>query len=132
MHVGEMISTHPHVQGNTADRLVQFIEEAYSCAQTCTSCADACLAEDMVAELREARRVLRRQQHQEGEERFLYKLPSKKSAQIRQQAKYNQEVSVLSGVAKYVGFPAAPNISGVEGSGLEDDFKAMRVSICNT
>ena len=74
----------------------------------------------------------RRQQHQEGEERFLYKLPSKKSAQIRQQAKYNQEVSVLSGVAKYVGFPAAPNISGVEGSGLEDDFKAMRVSTCRT
>jgi hypothetical protein len=73
----------------------------------------------------------RRQQHQEGEERFLYKLPSKKSAQIRQQAKYNQEVSVLSGVAKYVGFPAAPNISGVEGSGLEDDFKAMRVSTCD-
>jgi hypothetical protein len=74
----------------------------------------------------------RRQQHQEGEERFLYKLPSRKSAQIRQQAKYNQEVSVLSGVAKYVGFPAAPNISGVEGSGLEDDFKAMRVSGCTT
>lgn len=73
----------------------------------------------------------RRQQHQEGEERFLYKLPSKKSAQIKQQAKYNQEVSVLSGVAKYVGFPAAPNISGVETSGLEDDFKAMRVSTCN-
>jgi hypothetical protein len=70
----------------------------------------------------------RRQQHQEGEERFLYKLPSKKSEQIRQQAKYNQEVSVLSGIAKYVGFPAAPNISGVEGLGLEDDFKAMRVS----
>ena len=73
----------------------------------------------------------RRQQHQEGEERFLYKLPSTKSARIRQQAKYNQEVSVLSGVAKYVGFPAAPNISGVEGSGLGDDFKAMRVSICD-
>lgn len=71
----------------------------------------------------------RRQQHQEGEERFLYKLPSKKSAQIRQQAKYNQEVSVLSGVAKYVGFPAAPNISGVQDSGLDDDLKAMRVSI---
>lgn len=71
----------------------------------------------------------RRQQHQDGEERFLYKLPSKKSAQIKQQAKYNQEVSVLSGIAKYVGFPAAPNISGVETSGLEDDFKAMRVSI---
>lgn len=72
----------------------------------------------------------RRQQHQDQDEHFLYKFPTKKSAQIRQQAKYNQEVSVLSGVAKYVGFPAAPDIGGVEGSGLEDDFKAMRVSGC--
>lgn len=57
MHVREMISTHPHVQGSTADRLIQFIEEAYGCAQTCTSCADACLAEDMVAELRQCIRL---------------------------------------------------------------------------
>lgn len=70
----------------------------------------------------------RRQQHQDQDEHFLYKFPTKKSAQIRQQAKYNQEVSVLSGVAKYVGFPAAPEMGGVEGGSLEDDFKAMRVS----
>ena len=70
----------------------------------------------------------RRQQHQDQDEHFLYKFPTRKSAQLRQQAKYNQEVSVLSGVAKYVGFPAAPDIGGVEGGGLEDDFKAMRVS----
>lgn len=89
------------------------------------------LRENMISQLGDdwyAIQKERRQQHQEGEERYLYRLPSKKSAQIRQQAKYNQEVSVLSGVAKYVGFPAAPDISGVEGFGLEDDFKAMRVS----
>ena len=57
MHVREMISTHPDVQGSTADKLLKFIEEAYDCAQTCTSCADACLAEDMVAELRQCIRL---------------------------------------------------------------------------
>lgn len=70
----------------------------------------------------------RRQQHLDDDERFMYKLPSRKSAQLQQQAKYNQEVSVLSGVAKYVGFPAAPDIAGVESLKLDDDFKAMRVS----
>ena len=57
MHVREMISTHADVQGNTADRLLTFIEQAYDCAQACTSCADACLAEDMVADLRQCIRL---------------------------------------------------------------------------
>lgn len=57
MQVREMISTHPDVQGNTADALLKFIEEAYACAQACTSCADACLAEDMVADLRQCIRL---------------------------------------------------------------------------
>ncbi|KAK0250137.1 Transcriptional regulatory protein [Friedmanniomyces endolithicus] len=70
----------------------------------------------------------RRQQHQEKNDAYIYKFPAKKSAQIRQQAKYNQEVSVLSGVAKYVGFPAAPDINGAEGDLLEDDLKAMKIS----
>ncbi|TKA42294.1 hypothetical protein B0A55_13490, partial [Friedmanniomyces simplex] len=70
----------------------------------------------------------RRQQHQEKDDAYIYKFPAKKSAQIRQQAKYNQEVSVLSGVAKYVGFPAAPDVNGAEGDGLEDDLKAMKIS----
>lgn len=57
MHAREMVSTHPHVQGNTAERLLEFIEAAYDCAQTCTSCADACLAEEMVADLRQCIRL---------------------------------------------------------------------------
>ncbi|MBP2314909.1 four-helix bundle copper-binding protein [Azospirillum soli] len=51
MHAREMISTHPHVRGNTNDALIHCIEECYDCAQTCTTCADACLGEPMVAEL---------------------------------------------------------------------------------
>ena len=57
MQVREMISTHPDVQGSTADALLKFIEESYACAQTCTSCADACLAEEMVADLRQCIRL---------------------------------------------------------------------------
>jgi len=70
----------------------------------------------------------RRQSHQEKDEAWLYKYQVKKSAQIRQQAKYNQEVSVLSGIAKYVGFPAAPEITGAQEANQEDDLKAMKVS----
>ncbi|GAB7365141.1 hypothetical protein MBLNU230_g6229t1 [Neophaeotheca triangularis] len=69
----------------------------------------------------------RRQSHQEQGEQYQYRFPTKKSEQIRQQAKYNQEVSVLSGVAKYVGFPAAPEIDSVEGDALDDDLKAMKI-----
>jgi hypothetical protein len=57
MRVREMISTHPDVQGSTADALLKCIEECYACAQTCASCADACLAEDMVADLRQCIRL---------------------------------------------------------------------------
>ncbi len=57
MQVREMISTHPDVQGRTADRLLAFIEEALGCAQTCTSCADACLAESNVDMLKQCIRL---------------------------------------------------------------------------
>ena len=70
----------------------------------------------------------RRQSHQDLDRAYTFKFPTKKSVQIRQQAKYNQEVSVLSGIAKYVGFPAAPEIVGAEGDLLEEDLKAMKVS----
>lgn len=57
MQVREMISTHPHVQGSTADALLKCVEECYSCAQTCTSCADACLGEENVSKLTQCIRV---------------------------------------------------------------------------
>ena len=57
MQVREMIETHPSVRGNSSDALIRMIEAAYSGAQTCTACADACLAEDMVADLRQCIRL---------------------------------------------------------------------------
>jgi hypothetical protein len=57
MHTHEMIATHPDVRGNTNDALLIAIDELYACAQTCTSCADACVAEKMVAQLRQCIRL---------------------------------------------------------------------------
>jgi hypothetical protein len=57
MHVQEMVSTHPHVEGNANAALLSCIEHCYSCAQTCTSCADACLGEKSVAELTQCIRL---------------------------------------------------------------------------
>src|SRR3954471_14748513 len=53
MQTKEMIATHPDVRGAVNQALIRAIDAAYACAQTCTSCADACLAEDMVAQLRQ-------------------------------------------------------------------------------
>jgi hypothetical protein len=57
MHTKEMIATHPDVKGKVNPALIDAIDELYDCAQTCTSCADACLAEEMVAQLRECIRL---------------------------------------------------------------------------
>lgn len=57
MHAQEMISTHPHVQGNMNEALIRCIDECYDCAQTCISCADACLGEDMVHQLTQCIRL---------------------------------------------------------------------------
>jgi Domain of Unknown Function (DUF326) len=57
MHINEIISTHPAVGGAIDPALVATIEALFDCAQTCTTCADASLAEDSVVALRE---VIRR------------------------------------------------------------------------
>lgn len=61
------------------------------------------------------------------ETEYMIKLPEKRSDQIRHQAAYNLEVSILSGVAKYVGFPAAPDISPARPVEIEEDLRAMKV-----
>jgi hypothetical protein len=57
MHTKEMIASHPDVKGSVNQALIEAINESYACAETCTSCADACLAEQMVAELRQCIRL---------------------------------------------------------------------------
>jgi hypothetical protein len=55
--------------------------------------------------------------------------PEKRSQQILQQTAYNKEVSILSGVAKYVGFPAAPELASSKQKDVEDDMHKMGVRI---
>lgn len=57
MHAQQMIATHPHVRGSTNDVLIRAVEECYDCAQACTSCADACIGEDMVRQLAQCIRL---------------------------------------------------------------------------
>ena len=58
---------------------------------------------------------------------YTYMYQPKRSKQLQQQAAYNLEVSLLSGIAKYVGFPSAPEMKGAKSSEVEDDFRNMRV-----
>lgn len=54
--------------------------------------------------------------------------PTRRSQQIAHQTAYNQEVSVMAGVAKYVGFPAAPTLAPARPSEIEEDMEKMGVS----
>ena len=51
MHAQQIIAAHPDVRGMVDTALIRCIEDCYDCSQTCTSCADACLAEAEVREL---------------------------------------------------------------------------------
>ena len=57
MHTKLMIATHPDVHGSVNRNLIDAIDELYACAQACTSCADACVAEEMVGHLRQCIRL---------------------------------------------------------------------------
>jgi hypothetical protein len=46
-----MLDTYPKTVNVDKGLLAAVIEEALTCFQTCTACADACLSEDMVADL---------------------------------------------------------------------------------
>lgn len=57
MHTQQIIATNPNVRGNTKDSLIRCIEACFDCAQTCTVCADACLGEEMAAQLTQCIRL---------------------------------------------------------------------------
>ena len=48
MHVHEILAAHPRPHRPVDPRIVTCIEACYDCAQVCTACADASLAEDTV------------------------------------------------------------------------------------
>lgn len=53
--------------------------------------------------------------------------PVKRSQQIRHQQAYNLQVSLLSGVAKHTGFPAAPDLQSAKPAEAEEDMAFIRV-----
>lgn len=59
---------------------------------------------------------------------YSLKFPTRRSQQITNQVSYANEVSILSGIAKYVGFPAAPPMAPATDAELEDDLQKMGVS----
>ena len=56
-HAKRMLETHPHPSSMDREALASCVHACFDCEQTCTACADACLAEDMVAELRRCIRL---------------------------------------------------------------------------
>ncbi len=55
------------------------------------------------------------------------RFPASKAQRTRDAVAYNKEVSILSGLAKYGGFPAAPQINGASAVEIEDDFEEIAV-----
>ena len=91
------------------------------------------MREEILSDCNQRIYELQRGRRQLGVEEIEYslRLPEKRSDQIRHQAAYNLEVSILAGVAKYVGFPAAPEIKAARPSEIDDDLRAMKVSSCS-
>ncbi|AEO53250.1 hypothetical protein MYCTH_2294326 [Thermothelomyces thermophilus ATCC 42464] len=54
------------------------------------------------------------------------RFPATRAQAIRDAVSYNKEVSVLSGFAKHVGFPAAPSINGATEEQVEADLEAIQ------
>lgn len=53
----EMLKSHPQKPSRHADLIAQVIQACYECAQVSVGCADACLAEESVANLRDCIRL---------------------------------------------------------------------------
>src|SRR4051812_45393144 len=57
MHTQAMINTHTALRADPDAALIACIEACSDCAATCLICADACLGEEMVTELRRCIRL---------------------------------------------------------------------------
>ncbi|KAI1641545.1 Sds3-like-domain-containing protein [Daldinia loculata] len=56
---------------------------------------------------------------------FGLRFPPDPTQRTRNALAYNREVAILSGIAKYEGMPAAPEMRGATMQDLEDDFEAI-------
>ncbi|SPO00912.1 related to DEP1 protein, regulator of phospholipid metabolism [Cephalotrichum gorgonifer] len=57
---------------------------------------------------------------------FAIMYPPTPAQRVRNAVAYNTEVSILSGIAKHVGFPAAPSMFGATMDEVEDDLDAIK------
>ena len=57
MQTAAMMKTYPAEINLDRDLLARTVDALVECSQACTACADACLSEDMVAELRKCIRT---------------------------------------------------------------------------
>ncbi|WP_125776173.1 four-helix bundle copper-binding protein [Antribacter gilvus] len=57
MKTAEMLETYPATMNVDRQILARVIDTLVECSQACTACADACLSEDMVADLRKCIRT---------------------------------------------------------------------------
>ncbi|WP_413451277.1 four-helix bundle copper-binding protein [Georgenia phoenicis] len=57
MRTAEMMNTYPAEINLDRDLLARVVDTVVACSQACTACADACLSEDMVDELRKCIRT---------------------------------------------------------------------------
>ncbi|KAH7060610.1 hypothetical protein B0J12DRAFT_695971 [Macrophomina phaseolina] len=62
-----------------------------------------------------------------NEQDYTVKFTQKRSQQVQQQTAYNLEVSILSGIAKHVGFPAAPDLAAARNPEMDQDLAAMGI-----
>lgn len=53
--------------------------------------------------------------------------PRQQTARLRNAIAYNSEVSTLAGIAKYEGFPAAPDMNGASQAEAQEDLQAIEV-----
>lgn len=57
MSISKMIASHPDVGGKPNEALAKAVRHAMFCSAICTSCADACLAEKHVEQMRQCIRL---------------------------------------------------------------------------
>ncbi|KAI9746121.1 MAG: hypothetical protein M1818_000802 [Claussenomyces sp. TS43310] len=58
-------------------------------------------------------------------EDFTIKFPTKRSKQVMHHNAFTKEVSLLAGISKYVGFPAAPAMSAATQTEIDQDLERM-------
>ncbi|QSZ33969.1 hypothetical protein DSL72_005549 [Monilinia vaccinii-corymbosi] len=66
-----------------------------------------------------------RRNYSTGVPEYTLNYPTRRSQQVQNQVAYSNEVSILSGIAKHVGFPAAPPMAQATFSEVEEDFEKM-------